>query len=68
MNYSEIEIYLKQVSKRGVKLGLSRVKELANRLGNPQNQVKIIHIAGTNGKGSVGAMLANILKYAGYKT
>lgn len=68
MNYSELEIYLKKVSKKGVKLGLARVNELANRLGNPQNQVKIIHIAGTNGKGSVGAMLANILKYAGYKT
>ncbi|MBD5143495.1 MAG: bifunctional folylpolyglutamate synthase/dihydrofolate synthase [Ruminococcus sp.] len=68
MNYSEIEIYLRQVSRRGIKLGLARVKELANRLGNPQNQVKIIHIAGTNGKGSVGAMLANILKFAGYKT
>lgn len=68
MNYSEIKIYLKQASVRGLKLGLERVQELASRLGNPQNQVKIIHVAGTNGKGSFGVMLANILKCAGYQT
>lgn len=53
---------------QGVRLGLSRVRELAERLGNPQDKLKMIHIAGTNGKGSCGAMLAGILTKAGYRT
>ena len=48
--------------------GLDRIKTVLDLLGNPQKQLKAIHIAGTNGKGSVSAMLANIFKTAGYKT
>lgn len=51
----------------GVNLGLSRINKLLANLGNPQHQVPIIHVAGTNGKGSVCAYLASILFEAGYK-
>ena len=64
----KLEQDLKKFSAKGIRLGLSRVRELAERLGNPQDQLKIIHVAGTNGKGSFGAMLASILTNAGYRT
>lgn len=48
--------------------GLERVLELLDRMGNPQNSLSIIHVAGTNGKGSATAMLSSILQEAGYKT
>ena len=44
--------YIKIAAERGSKLGLERITELCERLGNPQNRTHIIHIAGTNGKGS----------------
>lgn len=47
---------------------LDAITELMNRLGNPQDQLKFIHIAGTNGKGSTAAFLSNILMESGYKT
>lgn len=50
------------------RLGLSRIAELLEKLGNPQKRLKFVHVAGTNGKGSVCAVLASILKEAGYKT
>lgn len=68
MNDAEAIAYLKAAARRGYKLGLERVTELTKRLGNPQTQMQIIHIAGTNGKGSVGVMLASVLQAAGYKT
>ena len=68
MNYEEAVRYLESTAARGSKLGLERVQELAKRLGEPQKQYRVIHIAGTNGKGSVGAMLASILTQAGYRT
>lgn len=52
----------------GSQLGLERITELCRRLGNPQNHFKAIHIAGTNGKGSVASMLANILSHNNYRT
>lgn len=48
--------------------GLGRIKKLMELLGNPQDKLKFIHIAGTNGKGSVAAMTASVLEKAGYKT
>lgn len=51
----------------GQKLGLERIQEVLNRLGNPERQFQSIHIAGTNGKGSTAAMLASIFKEAGYQ-
>jgi dihydrofolate synthase/folylpolyglutamate synthase len=52
---------------KGYNLNLNNVKKLVKKIGNPQNHLKVIHIAGTNGKGSVCAMLSSILKQAGYK-
>lgn len=68
MNYEEAIKYIHSVSWRGSKPGLSRTRELLRAMGNPEKELKIIHIAGTNGKGSVSAMLASVLKAAGYKT
>ena len=68
MNYDQAIDYLKGLTKFGMNLGLARIEELLRRLGNPQQRLNIVHIGGTNGKGSTTAMLANILKAAGYKT
>ncbi len=48
--------------------GLSRTQELLRRMGDPQNRLKFVHIAGTNGKGSTASMLASVFTAAGYKT
>lgn len=68
MNYSEARQYLTEVTKYGSVPGLDSIRELMRRLGNPQDKLKFIHIAGTNGKGSVLAYLSTILKKAGYRT
>jgi dihydrofolate synthase/folylpolyglutamate synthase len=52
----------------GVNLGLSRINGLLANLGNPHHQVSVIHVAGTNGKGSVCAYLSSVLTQAGYRT
>ncbi len=62
-----IENLLKPLQRFGVHLGLERIETLLNALDNPQQQVPIIHVAGTNGKGSVCAYLSSILSAAGYK-
>lgn len=62
------EKYIHSLLKFGIKPGLQRVSELCNGLENPQNELKFIHVAGTNGKGSVSTQMANILAFAGYKT
>ena len=67
MNYSEAREYLKNVNKLGSILGLNIIKELLKRLGNPQNELKVVHIAGTNGKGSIMTFVQNILMESGYK-
>jgi dihydrofolate synthase/folylpolyglutamate synthase len=68
MNYSETLDWLLSLEHMGVKLGLDNVKELLQRLGNPQDEFRSVHVAGTNGKGSVSAMLASILREQGYRT
>lgn len=68
MTYDQAIEYLKGLTKFGMNFGLARIKELLRRLGNPQQRLNIIHIGGTNGKGSTTAMLASILKAAGCKT
>lgn len=60
--------YLQQGAWRDVKLGLHRTRELLERLGRPQDGLRIVHVAGTNGKGSTSAFIAGILQAAGYKT
>lgn len=68
MNYKEARVYLDELSKYGSVLGLENMRELLDRLGNPQDELKFIHISGTNGKGSVLAYLSTILSGAGYRT
>lgn len=67
MNYSEACEYLKKAAEMGSKPGLSRITELLRRIGDPQDNMKFVHVAGTNGKGSFGAMLCSVLKNAGYR-
>lgn len=68
MLYEEARVYLDGVSKYGSVLGLDSIKNLLEELGNPQKDLKFIHIAGTNGKGSILAYLSTILREAGYRT
>ena len=68
MNYKEALEYINGVSWQGSSLGLGRVNELLEKLGSPQNELRFVHVAGTNGKGSICAMLASVLKAAGLKT
>ena len=68
MNVSEAIAYIESVSWKGSIPGLERVVELLRRMGNPERQLKYVHIAGTNGKGSTAAMTASILQKAGYRT
>ena len=67
MDYKQAYLYIQEAMKKGSVLGLTNIKELLRRLGNPQNKLPIIHIAGTNGKGSTLAFISTILKCAGYK-
>lgn len=68
MNYTEALEYIHGVNWRGSRLGLSRIQELLALLGNPQDQLKFVHVAGTNGKGSTCAMLASIFEKSGIRT
>lgn len=68
MTYDEAIAYIHGMYWRGSKLGLVRVTELCELLGNPQNGLRFIHVAGTNGKGSTCAMLSKILCAQGYRT
>lgn len=67
MTYKNAREYLDNISKSGIKLGLERLYELLKRLDNPEKDLKFIHVAGTNGKGSTVTFISNILKCAGYK-
>lgn len=60
--------YIESFAWLGSRPGLSRMTELMQRMGNPQNRLRFVHLAGTNGKGSTASFLANILQAAGYKT
>jgi len=68
MNYEETIAYIHSAYWKGTKDGLARTRELLSLLGDPQNELRFVHVAGTNGKGSTCAMLAAILQAAGYKT
>lgn len=68
MTYEEAIAYIHGMYWRGSKLGLTRVTELCHLLGDPQNGLRFIHVAGTNGKGSTCAMLSRILCAQGYRT
>jgi len=65
--YEEAIEYLKQKQSLGIKPGLSRIRETLEVLLNPQDSYKVIHVAGTNGKGTVAATIAKALQDNGYK-
>ncbi|KOA20204.1 folylpolyglutamate synthase [Clostridium homopropionicum DSM 5847] len=67
MNYLEAMEYIDDLAKFSMKLGLSRTGKILELLGNPQEKLRCIHIAGTNGKGSTTAMISKILIENGYK-
>ncbi len=68
MNYNQALSYIHSLLVFGSQPGLERVTELLAKLDNPQDDLKFIHVAGTNGKGSACNMLANVYKEAGLKT
>lgn len=68
MNYDEALEFIHGTYTFGKKLGLDNIRRLLNILGNPQDKLKFVHVAGTNGKGSTCAMISNTLVKAGYKT
>ncbi|SFA90505.1 bifunctional folylpolyglutamate synthase/dihydrofolate synthase [Selenomonas ruminantium] len=68
MNYQESLAYLENLNIFGIKLGLERIQKLLARLELPQERYRTIHVTGTNGKGSVSAMLAGILRHSGIHT
>ena len=68
MNVNEAIEYIHSVCWKGSIPGLGRTQKLLEKMGNPEKNLKFIHIAGTNGKGSTAAMTASILRKAGYRT
>ena len=67
MKYTECLDYIESLSVYGIRPGLDSISQLLSRLGNPQDDLSFVHIAGTNGKGSTLAYVSTILKCAGYK-
>ena len=67
MNVREALDYIHAVSWKGSRPGLSRITSLMHLLGNPQNKLRFVHVAGTNGKGSIAAMISKILMEDGLK-
>ena len=66
MTYEEAIIYIDKANRFGSVLGLDRIKVLLKRLGNPEKDLKFIHVAGTNGKGSICTFITSILEAEGY--
>jgi dihydrofolate synthase/folylpolyglutamate synthase len=66
-SYKKAIQYLYSLEKYGIRLGLRRIKTLLKSLGNPQDRLNLIHVAGTNGKGSTCALIESVLIRAGYK-
>jgi dihydrofolate synthase/folylpolyglutamate synthase len=69
MKYTDVIKYLYSLErKKGTRLGLGSIKNLLKKINNPEKSLRCIHIGGTNGKGSVCAMIASILQEAGHST
>lgn len=68
MNYSETLRRIHSLNKFGSRPGLDRVRMLLDMMDNPQDGLRFLHVAGTNGKGSTCAMVSSVLRSAGYKT
>ena len=67
MDYNEVMLYISNATEFGISLGLERTQKILELLGNPQDKIKCVHIAGTNGKGSTAAMITKALSESGYK-
>lgn len=67
MNYREAMDYIRQAACYGIVPGLDGIRELCKRLGDPQKDLEFVHIAGTNGKGSVSAFISSVLQCGGYR-
>lgn len=65
-NFNQVEIFLEQRKKHGIKPGLDRMERLLALSGNPHQGLKAIHVAGTNGKGSTIRFMDNALRLSGY--
>ncbi|MCE5200431.1 MAG: folylpolyglutamate synthase/dihydrofolate synthase family protein [Armatimonadota bacterium] len=68
MTYDQAVNYLDGLMKFGIKFGLDRIKALSEALGSPHKHLRVIHVGGTNGKGSTSTFIQNILSEAGYRT
>src|SRR5271170_4136673 len=67
MTYPDALAYLGQTRRFGMKLGLEQMRDLARALGDPQERLRFIHLAGTNGKGSTAAFCESCLRSAGFR-
>lgn len=67
MKYNEALEYIESTKDYGIVPGLNSIKALCHRLGNPQDKLQFVHIAGTNGKGSTLSFISTILRCAGYR-
>ena len=68
MRYTEALRWLYGLESRGIKLGLDRIAAAAEVRGHPEHALRFVHVAGTNGKGSVATMVESVLRAAGYRT
>ncbi len=68
MTREEAIAYMEAYGRSGTQRSLKRIRELLEKLGNPQKELKFVHVAGSNGKGSTCAMLEAVLRGAGYRT
>lgn len=68
MEYEEALAYIHGLGRFGSRLGLERITRLLDLAGRPHSDLRVIHVAGTNGKGSVTALVASVLQAAGYRT
>lgn len=68
MTYKQALAYIHALERFGVRPGLACMRALMQKLGNPQDALRFVHVAGTNGKGSTATMLANICRAAGLRT
>ncbi|KUK36051.1 MAG: Folylpolyglutamate synthase FolC [Thermacetogenium phaeum] len=67
MNYQEALDFLTGLTKFGINFGLERIEHLMSLLGNPERALKVIHVGGTNGKGSTAVMVSRVLEAAGFR-
>ena len=68
MQYAAALRWLYALSPRGIRLELDRMQAALALAGDPQRRLRVVHVAGTNGKGSVSAMLERALRAAGHRT